>query len=123
LLEYTLKQRGQVSISVLQQIVRSGREIPPELQGAPDLPIGLHLYWGAFWDLASCRLFDGGMIPWTAVQLWADTYELEHDAAETLHYHIRRLDDVFVKHYRKKADGDHGDGERIIGRRNVGARQ
>lgn len=69
---------------------------------APEIDEGLAVYWMAFWDLSSCRT-DAGMIPWTAVQLWANTYDLDEEVTEELHFLIREMDNVFIKFSRTKA--------------------
>jgi len=117
LLEWTVKQGGQVNVLVLQQMIRSRREIPDDFSG-PDLNLGLQLYWTAFWDLSSCRN-TGGMIPWTAVQTWAETYKLDEEVADDLHYLIREMDQAFIKLVKVKASlNDQGRGK-PIGRETV----
>lgn len=44
----------------------------PMLRGEED-----HFYYAAWNDLATCRAFAGGAIPWTAVKAYCDAYELE----------------------------------------------
>lgn len=40
-----------------------------------------------------------GPIPWTAVEEYADRARFDRDQREALHYHIRDLDEVYLKHY------------------------
>lgn len=79
--------------------------LPDRIKDAPDLELGLELYLGAFWDLDSCRPLGWaeGPIPWTVIEQYAQLNELEGEQREMLHYHVRQLDNAYLKHRHEKA--------------------
>lgn len=66
---------------------------------APDLNIGLEMYWQAFWDLTTCRQIGMGVgpIPWTSVQEYSILLELDEEQTDDLHYHIAVMDNEYLK--------------------------
>lgn len=80
--------------------------LPPEPQ-----PIagGIHC-WEAWQALQSCRAWASGMMAfplplrWTDVQAWADRHGFGADGAALLHHVIAALDDLWIDHWRRKAE-------------------
>jgi len=68
------------------------------------LRFGLELYYGAFFDLCSCRInaFDYGEIPWTAINQYSLSLGLDEDQTEAMHYFIPLLDREYLGIMRKK---------------------
>lgn len=96
---YTVEQ-GKHEEAVIKQCMRENKPLPKKIQNAPELALGLYLYWGAFWDLDTCRPTGDGVvhpIPWYAIEHWAVVNELDQDQHESLHYIIRQLDNAFIK--------------------------
>jgi len=58
---------------------------------------GVEPWFMAFWELSTCRAFEGGPIPWTAIQAWPVT----HDEAGTFHGAIRDADRAYLAHLSK----------------------
>jgi len=74
--------------------------LPDRIQNAPDLELGLELYLAAFWDLDSCRPlgFGEGPIAWTTIEQYAQQNDYTGEQRDMLHYHIRQLDNTYLKH-------------------------
>lgn len=78
---------------------------PDKIQNAPELGLGLELYYGAFLDLNSCRPMGmGGVypIPWTSIKEYATVYEFDEDQTEALFFLIRHMDKAFIEHSDKQ---------------------
>lgn len=82
------------------------RPLPKRIQDAPELQLGLELYWDAFWDLSTCRTsgFGAGPIPWLAVREYALTFEFDEEQMNDLFYLVRRMDNVYLEHHKKKQE-------------------
>lgn len=79
--------------------------LPQSIQNAPELFIGLEIYYSAFLDLTSCRTGGYGTegpIPWLAARQWAQVNELSEEQTEDLLFHIPRMDESYLKHKAKK---------------------
>ncbi len=90
---------------ILEQCYRQGLPIPDRIRKAPNLELGLELYYGAFFDLTTCRgaLHNTeGPIPWDKVRLWANEAELDDEQTEDLHHCISMMDDSYLKYKAKK---------------------
>lgn len=91
---------------ILEQCYRERLPIPDKIANAPDLYLGLDLYYSAFLDLSTCRsrgFGELGEIPWTATLRWAEVHELDEEQRDSLFHHIRAMDDVYLKFQAKKA--------------------
>lgn len=92
---------------IIEQCVRQGMPLPQRIQNAPELHLGLELYYLAFLDLTSCRTAGYGTegpIPWTATRQWAEAHDLSGEQLEDLEYHIPRMDEVYLKFKAKKLE-------------------
>ena len=82
-------------------MVERGRRtghISQEILDAPELQIGLELYWIAFCELGTCRpsaMAGVAPIPWTAVEQWADKEELDEEQNQRLHLILGRMDKAY----------------------------
>jgi hypothetical protein len=76
------------------------------IANAPQLLMGLEMYYEAFTELSTCRQVGMGMgpIPWTAIDRYGDRYGFQGEGFEYLVRMVRALDDVFLAHSRKKAE-------------------
>lgn len=84
--------------------MRLRRPIPKKMQDAPELMLGLELYFSAFLDLNTER--DIGMgegpIPWGSINRWAGAMELSEEQTMDLHHHVVHLDTAYRKYHTKK---------------------
>lgn len=96
---YALKQ-GPVEQVIIKQAYRDGTPLPKAIQNAPELFLGLEFFYNAFWELSSCRNtgLDMGEIPWTAIDRYAVSSELDEELSNDLHYFIRRMDMEYIKY-------------------------
>ena len=99
-------EQGPVEKSILAECIATNRPLPPQIQNAPEIPLGMELYIVAFQDLDSSRMpaFNGvAPIPWLAINEYAQALGLDDDETEDLHFFIRRLDHFYIKYYRDKS--------------------
>ena len=81
--------------------------IPDSIQNAPQLMLGLELYFSAFMDLNSSRQMGMGIgpIPWVVVWDYCERLEIEGEQREDMLYHIDKLDLVYIEHKGRKNNG------------------
>jgi len=84
--------------------MRERLPLPKRIQNAPEMWIGLELYYGAFLDLNTCRPSGWSVcpIPWTAIADYAVAHEIKGEQRDDLFYFIRYLDSAYLKYYEKK---------------------
>lgn len=84
--------------------MRERMPLPKKIQNAPQLRLGLDLYYNAFWDLTSCRAVGWGLgpIPWVSIKDYGETFEFDEDQTESLFYFVRMMDNAFLDHHRTK---------------------
>jgi len=83
------------------------KPLPERIQNAPDLLHGLELYFEAFLELNTCRPMGWGPapIPSFYIDEFCRKHELDEEESEDMQYHIRLMDQAFLKHVaRKKKD-------------------
>jgi len=77
--------------------------LPDAIKNAPELYFGLELFFGAFFDLATCRSGLGdGPISFLSIAEYARLYEFTPEQTEDLHYFLTEMDKVFMEWKRKK---------------------
>lgn len=84
----------------------------PALESRPSI-FGLEWLWEAFIDLNSCRAsgFGPGRVPWTAVEMYANSARMSETERFILHRCIRTMDDIMIEHSdteRKKRESHKG---------------
>lgn len=87
---------------IITECMRSRLPLPAKIQDAPELELGLELYFGAFFDLSTCRPNSGmglSPIPWSAIEEYACVYEFDPEQREDLLYLVRAMDQAYIKHY------------------------
>lgn len=77
-LAYEQKQ-GPHEANIIRQSLRDGRALPKAIQNAPTLEEYNRFYFNAYQELCTCRGYEGGFIPWTAVKTYAEHYSLYDD--------------------------------------------
>lgn len=80
--------------------------MPPKIRDKPVLLSGLSLFYDAFWDVATCRPSPGSLIPWTAINSWAEAKGLDEETRGLLHRYIRKMDLAFLEWLRSKSAKD-----------------
>lgn len=82
---------------------RDRRPPPPKIANAPELQLGLDLYYMAFWELTTCRQLGMGLGPidWLSTQHYGISMGLDEDQMEELHYYVSAMDDFYMKHNSK----------------------
>lgn len=78
--------------------------LPQAIVNAPELQLGLDLFYVAFTDLSTCRSIgmSEGPIPWTAVRDYCDELLLEGDQREDMFFHIREMDVSYLNYRTSK---------------------
>ena len=88
----------------MDESLREGREIPEEIAFAPEIELGLELYYNGFIAISDSRQIGMGLgpIPWKVVHDYCVAMELDEEQSEAMHHHIREMDGAFLEHNRKK---------------------
>lgn len=97
-------EQGPTEQSIIAQCVRQRRPLPNAIANAPELQLGLELFFGAFMDLTSERHvgFGEGPIPWRAVREWCNEHEVLGLQRDDVQYHVNKLDTVYLEHRARK---------------------
>lgn len=105
-MEYALVQAPSERL-IITQCQREGLALPDKIANAPELHMGLELYYDAFWDLTTCRPagFSLGAIPWSAVHEYGQAFDFSYEQRDWMHYLIRVLDQAYMKHHAPKKGG------------------
>lgn len=85
--------------------MRERLPLPGKIQNAPELELGLELFWSAFWDLNSSRPIglDEGPIRWVDIWDYCDRMEIYDEQREDLLHHIKEMDQAYRKFRASKA--------------------
>ena len=88
----------------MAQCVRQRRPLPERIANAPQLQMGLGLFYIAFLDLTSERQVGEaiGAIPWTAIDRWCLANRISGEQREDVFYHVGRLDRAYIDWYTEK---------------------
>lgn len=97
-------EQGPTEQTIITACVRERRPLPAAIANAPELWLGLDLFYVAFLDLTSCRTLGmgEGPIPWTAVGQWCDEQGITGEQREDVRYHVSKLDTVYLEHRASK---------------------
>lgn len=100
---YYLEQ-GPVEKIIIRQCLRERKPLPDKIQNAPDLMLGLELYWCAFMELSDSRSnsFSLGTIPWGVIAQYCRHHGLSCEQEEAMHFHLREMDAIFITHNARK---------------------
>ncbi len=88
----------------MDQCIRGKIPYPDAIKNAPELDFTLALYYGAFFDLTTCRTvgMGEGPIPWTSINDYCSRLDLSVDQSDDMFYYIRIMDGVYLDHKAKK---------------------
>lgn len=89
---------------IIVQCMRERMALPQRIQNAPELKLGLELYFGGFFDLNTCRQTGWSVspIPWSSIAEYAKVYEFDTEQTDDLFFFVRKMDEVFINHHSKK---------------------
>jgi len=89
---------------ILRECYAWKKKVPDRIQNAPDLLLGLESYFQAFIDLTTCRSsgWSPGPIPWMDVEAYAMANDMDEEEADTLHYHMSKMDNAYLKRIEQK---------------------
>ena len=84
--------------------MREGLPLPERIKNAPTLEIGLELFYTAFFELGTCRQLGmaEGPIPWTAIDIYCNSYTIVSEQREDMHMFIRSMDNAYLKYQESK---------------------
>ena len=97
--------QGQNEEWIAEQCYRQKLDLPEKILNAPELRLGLEMYWDAYGDLSSDRpaSFGGVLpIPYMRIVEYARMQEFSTDQTEDILYLVRKMDDAFRKWHEKK---------------------
>jgi hypothetical protein len=86
--------------------MREGRPLPKRIAEAPELCLGLELYYTAFWALSTCRaltMSGPGYIPWQSMMDYARSLGLDEEQTDDLFHHVRSMDVAWVRWQHERA--------------------
>lgn len=81
------------------------RPLPDKVKNAPQLFLGLELYYFAFVDLCGDRQTGWGVgpIPWTAKQRYAEKHGFSEEQTEDLYFFLTEMDRAYIQYMEKKS--------------------
>jgi hypothetical protein len=87
---------GQVEQRIVRECYLRKHALPDSIQNAPQLFLGLEIYWQAFADLSSCRAigWGAGPIPYTAIVDYARAWGLD---TEDTAFFMSEMDRVYME--------------------------
>lgn len=96
-------EQGPTEQTIIRQCLQVRRELPAKIRDAPELRFGLELYFGAFFDLSSCRGsgMGEGPIPWSAIADYCNAHGFEGDQIDDTFYLVRAMDNAYLGHHEK----------------------
>jgi hypothetical protein len=103
--------QGPTEKTILTRCIRENLPYPQAIANAPELEFGNAFYYVAFNDLASCRLFENGMIPWTAIQSYANENDIHGDQREMLFEVMREMDSWYMDRQAAKVKKENKSGK------------
>lgn len=90
---------------IIEQAEKHGLPLPEKIENAPSLLPGLELYYAGFLDLMASRQVGMGIGPlwWGTIQDYCDRKGLDEEQTEAMHFHLKMMDIVYLKHMQKKS--------------------
>lgn len=79
-----------------------------KIRNAPELLLGLELFYTAFMDLTSSRElgYGEGPIRWKTILDYCEKHEIEGEQQEDVFYHVQHLDSAYLDWRAKKSKAD-----------------
>ena len=88
----------------MEQCLREGIPFPDKIANAPDLIMGLELFYLAFMALSDSRQIGMGVGPisWKTIHDYCVAYGIEGEQKEEMHYHIKEMDRAYMEYQSRK---------------------
>jgi hypothetical protein len=102
-------EHGPSEENRIKGAVRRGKDAPPKhIAEAPELWLGLELYYIAWWDLTRERQvgFSLGPIAPSDVRDWSREWKLDEDQAEDLMYYMMAMDKAYMDFKVREAEAE-----------------
>ncbi len=99
MLTYTFKHSESERI-IIEQCYSQGRPLPDFIKDAPELCLGLDIFFKGFTTLTTCRpigMSGVGSIPWTAMNDYCIHIGLTGEDHEDFCYLVSKIDQEYVK--------------------------
>lgn len=79
--------------------------LPPKIANAPELQVGLDLFYVAFLDLNGSRQmgYGEGPIRWETIHFYCEANGIVGEQREDMFYHMTQMDSVYLDHKAAKA--------------------
>lgn len=87
----------------LKELHEKSGYVHPNWEPKPEIE-GLEPIWAAYIQLSSCRLVEGGPIPWTAINDYARANGMDWYDRKHLEHCVREIDNVVLADFRDKAE-------------------
>lgn len=77
-----------------------------KVPASPELRMGLELFYGAFWDLSTCRPIgmSEGPISWLSIDAYATARGLDAEQRDDLQFFVRTMDRAYLEHIGKRRE-------------------
>lgn len=90
---------------ILDECFRWNRPLPEAIKNAPDLILGLELFYVAFQELSSARQLGSmseGPIGWNILAEYCQAHEIDGEQYEDFMFFLNRLDAVYLSYIARK---------------------
>lgn len=89
---------------VLNDAIRQNSPIPDSIKDAPELMMGLALFYNSFFDLHGCRQLGDtlGPIDWIMIDRYCNRYDITGEQYDDMHFFISRMDFAYLERERAK---------------------
>jgi len=101
---YALEQ-GPTERFIIQQCFQQKLPLPDRIKNAPELLLGLEIFYMAFMDLTSCRgqgYGTEGPISWLSINEYCVIHGIIGEQRDDLIYHVQKMDEAYLKFKAKK---------------------
>lgn len=99
--------KGPKERTIIRNCYAHNMPLPDSIAFAPELQLGLELFYSAFWDLTTCRPSGWTVqpIPWSAVVEWGQMHELDAEEMDDLIFYTREMDGEYITYVSEKTGG------------------
>lgn len=104
-------QQGPTERTIVEQCARNGLPLPRAIANAPELLVGLELYFIGFMDLTTCRgqsYGTEGPISWITMNEYCFVHGIDGEQREDFFYHLSRMDSAYLEYKAKKLSAQTG---------------
>ena len=103
---YTLEHERDDELRIIKQCFQTRRQLPEFIRNAPELHLGLELFYTAFFDLTGDRHIGmgPGPIPWSAMVAYASINGLDEGETDDLLYFLRKMDHEYLRYHQRRME-------------------